>query len=360
MKRDRIRIAVTGTGFGTRIQVPGFRLSGRFDVVALVGRDRERTARIAAEHGIPHAFASLGDALVAVDVDAVSVAAPPAAHAEHVLAALAGRKHVMCEKPMARSLAEAEAMEAAARAAGVVALIDHELRFHPSRAGLARLIASGDIGAPHLLVAFDDLPLYVTPYRSAPAWWFDADAGGGWLGASGSHLIDAVRVWLGDVRRVVGVVERLAAPGTADDTFSLIADTRSGARAVLHQSAAMIGPRSGSLRIAGSEGTAWLDEDWRLWMVRRRTDADDGSAGAPGDPALVPPDADLALPEVDIPRGSGPFAARELPCFVRQALAFADAIEGRPASGPAAATFADGVAVQRVMDAARTGRWMAV
>lgn len=346
----RIRIAITGTGFGTRIQVPGFRLSRRFEVVALVGRDPAKTRQVATEHGVAHAFADIGEALESVEVEAVSVAAPPAVHAEHVLAALAAGKHVLCEKPMARNLAEAEAMEAAARSAGVVARIDHELRFHPSRAALARLIASGRLGEPHLMAAFDDLPLYVAPYRSAPAWWFDAAAGGGWLGASGSHLIDAARVWLGEMRRVVGSVERLAAPGSADDTFSLLIEFASGARGVLHQSAAMLGPRSSSLRIAGSEGTAYLDENWQLWVARR------GSTTV-SEATLEPIPAELVLPEVEIPKTSGPFAARELPCFIRQAQAFADAIEGKRSDGPQAATFADGLAVQRVMEAARTGQW---
>lgn len=351
MSQRRFRIAITGTGFGVRIQAPGFRLSNRFEVVALVGRDSAKTKQIAAEHEIPHAFTDIAEALAAVDVDAVSVAAPPAVHAQHVLAALAAGKHVMCEKPMARNVAEAEAMVSAARAAGVVALIDHELRFHSARATLARLIASGDLGEPRLLVAFDDLPLYVTPYRSAPPWWFDAAAGGGWLGASGSHLIDAARIWLGEMRRVVGSVDRLAASGSADDTFSLLVEFASGARGALHQSAAMIGPRSSSLRIAGSEGSAFLDQDWNLWLSRR------GDAPT-AEPTRAPIPADLALPVVEIPKTSGPFAARELPCFIRQAEAFADAIEGRPQAGPAPATFSDGLAVQRVMDAARTGQWV--
>jgi predicted dehydrogenase len=348
MTQAAIRVVVTGAGFGARIQVPGFRRSGRFEVVALVGRDLERTQRVASDLDVPHAFASLAAALAAVDCDAVSISAPPAAHAEQAITALAAGKHVLCEKPMARNVAEAEAMVAAARDAGVVALIDHEFRFHPARAALARLIRSGGVGEPRLLVACDDLSLYVAPHRSAPAWWFDADAGGGWLGASGSHLIDAAQVWLGAIGNVLGVVERLGAPGTADDTFTVIADFASGARGVLHQSAAVLGPRSSSLRIAGSEATAWLDDEWRLWIAR-----------AGSEPALAPIPDDLALPAIDVPRSAGPFAARELPCFVRQAEAFAAAIDGRPPTDPAPATFEDGLVVQRVMAAARRREWTA-
>jgi predicted dehydrogenase len=344
-----IRIVLTGAGFGARIQVPGLRRSGRFEVAALVGRDLERTRRVAAELDVPHAFDSLEAALGAVDCEAVSISAPPAAHAEQALLAIAAGKHVLCEKPMARDVAEAESMLAAARAAAVVALLDHEFRFHPARATLARLLRSGDLGDPRLLVAFDDLSLYVAPHRSAPAWWFDAEAGGGWLGASGSHLIDAAQVWLGPIRSVLGVVERLGAPGTADDTFTLTVDFASGARGVLHQSAAVLGPRSSALRIAGSEGTAWIDEEWRLWIARRGTE-----------PALAPIPDDLALPALEVPRSAGPFAARELPCFVRQAEALAAAIDGRSFTDPTPATFADGLATQRVMAAARLREWTTI
>jgi predicted dehydrogenase len=123
---------------------------------------------------------------------------------------------------------------------------------------------------------------------------------------------------------------------------------------MLQQSAAVHGPRVQLLRIAGSEGTAWLDESWTLWRV-----------GRGGEPERVVPDADLAPPAHVGMSTAGPFAARELPSFVRQAERFADAIEGRTsASDPRVATFDDGVAVQRVMDAARassrTARWVDV
>lgn len=339
----RLRIAVVGTGFGARIQIPGFRASGRFDVVAIVGRDPARTREVAARVGVATAYTSLNDALAAGDLDAVSIATPPATHAPFAVVAARAGKHVLCEKPMARSVAETTAMCDAVRAAGVVGMIDFEFRFHPARATLRRLIEDGGLGEPQLMVCLDAIPLYVAPYKEPPAWWYDADAGGGWLGASGSHLIDAMRAWLGDAVAVSAAVDRLGR-GTADDTFSLLVDLRSGARAVLHQSAAVLGPRVQALRVSGREGTAWLDEAWNLWR-----------AGRTGDPEPVPIPDDLAAPAIELPAHAGRFAARELPSFVRLAEAFADAIEGRdrPPRAPAAATFADGLASQRIIDAAR-------
>jgi predicted dehydrogenase len=350
----RLRIAVVGTGFGARIHVPGLRACGRFDVVALVGRDAARTRAVAARAGVEHACVTLDEALALPGLDAVAIATPPVSHAALATAAARAGKHVLCEKPMARDVAEAEGMAAAIRAAGVTGLVDFEFRFHPARAMLARLVRRGDLGAPRLLVGVDALPLYVAPYKEPPAWWFDADAGGGWLGASGSHLIDAVRAWLGDVASVAAMVETLGR-GTADDTFALLLRLASGARAVLAQSAAVLGPRVALLRIAGTDGTAWLDDAWHLWR-----------AGRTGAPEAVAVDDDLAVPAVEVPPGSGPFAARELPSFVSLARAFADAIEGRPPApdAPRAATFADGLACQRVIDAARAasreGGWVDV
>ncbi len=339
----RLRIAVVGTGFGARIHVPGLRASGRFDVVALVGRDIERTRDTAARLAIPAACGSVDEACALPDLDAVAIATPPTTHASLAIAAARAGKHVLCEKPMARSVAEARAMRDAVREAGVVGMMDFEFRFHPGRAMLRRMVARGDLGEPQLLVCADAMPLYVAPYKSPPAWWFDADAGGGWLGASGSHLLDATRFWLGDARSVTAMVDTLGR-GSADDTYAIFLRMASGARVVLQQSAAVLGPRFQALRLSGSEGTAWFDEAWELWQ-----------AGRTGDPTRVTIADDLTAPAVDLPPHAGPFAAREFPSYVRLAETFGDTILGRPGSVgmPPAPTFDDGLACQRLMDGAR-------
>ncbi len=360
-----IPIAVVGAGFGARIQVPGLRQSGRFEVVALVARRAERAREAAARLGIPHAYTTLEDALALPGLGAVSIATPPDTHAEYTVTAARARKHVLCEKPMARTLAEAEAMRQAAAGAGVVGLVDHEFRFEPARAALGRLLARGDLGTPRLVACVAHLPLFADATRPAPAWWFDAAAGGGWLGASGSHLLDALRVWLGDFAAVGALVDTVVherrvtgadRPERADaeDSFGLLFRMASGTQGVVQQTAVAWGPPYVVIRIVGGEATAWIDNGGRLWR-----------AGRSGPPLEVEIPADLALPAVSVPPGAGPFAARELPAFTRQAERFADAIEGRgAASDPAPATFADGVATQRVMDAAhesaRLGRWMSL
>jgi predicted dehydrogenase len=359
--QNRIRIAVVGTGFGVRIQVPALVASGRFEVVALVGRREVPARELAAQCGVSRGLTSLDDALAIPAVQAVSIATPPDTHADYAIRAARAGKHVLCEKPMARTLAEARAMRDAVRSAGVVGLIDHEFRFDPARAMLTRLLRAGGLGVPHLVTCLAMSPLYVDPHRPAPAWWFDAASGGGWLGASGSHLLDAVRVWVGEFAAVAALVDHFAAErqgrggvpvqADADDTFSLLFRMAGGAEGMMQQSAASWGPRLTMARIAGAAGTAWIDERGQLWR-----------AGPGRGAAAVEIASDVRLPDVAISERSGPFARWEFPAFVRMAERFADAIEGKAALEPAAATFDDGVAVQAVMDAARQAareeRWV--
>src|SRR5260221_1567100 len=121
---------VVGTGFGCRLPGPATRNAG-FTVPALVGRDALRTRRRADRLRIPHACASLTDALALDGVDAVTIATPPDTHAALAIEACDAGRHVVCEKPFALDAVEAERMLAAAQRAGVTHLVGHEFRWAP-------------------------------------------------------------------------------------------------------------------------------------------------------------------------------------------------------------------------------------
>lgn len=343
-----IGVAVVGTGFGCRIHVPALRAAG-FDVVALVGQDAERTARRAERAGVPAALTSLAEALARPEVEAVSIATPPDTHAPLTIESAAAGRHVLCEKPFALDVREARSMLDAVDKAGVVGLVGHEFRFAPERALVARLIADGAIGTPGLATLVSYVGLVADPESRMPHWWFSTARGGGWLGASGSHLVDQARVWLGEVAGAVGTVGSIAGRG-ADDTFSLLLEMQSGATAVLQQTAAAWGPSAGFTRVAGTRGTVWLDG-----ATVRLTQ--------PGkEPVDVAVPADLALPPVASAAPAGPaedlrhrFSHLELGPSIRQAEVFARLIRGEPLSpnSPLPATFADGVACAEVLDRAR-------
>ena len=139
------KIGIVGTGWGARVQVPTFREAGH-EVVALAGFHRDRTRQVAGELGV-RPVDDWREVVAWPDVELVSVVTPPSEHREMALAALEAGKHVICEKPTAMSVAEAEEMvAAAARHREAIAIVDHELRFLPSwRAARDHMTALGAV-----------------------------------------------------------------------------------------------------------------------------------------------------------------------------------------------------------------------
>jgi predicted dehydrogenase len=338
-----IGAAVVGTGFGARVHVPALRAAG-FDVVALVGRDADRTARRAERLDIAHACTSLTEALALPGVDAVTIAAPPAAHASLAIEACDAGRHVICEKPFALNALEAEAMVAAAKRNGVTALVGHEFRWAPDRALTARAISDGVIGDPRLATLVQYVPLVADPDARVPDWWFDAAKGGGWLGASGSHIVDQVRTWLGEVASVSATLPTVARREGAEDSFAVRLTTRGGAEVVLQQTAASWTPGVvGVAVVAGTDGTLELSGEG-VWVSDRE-----------GRRLLEVPE-DLALPEApgasDDPRHR--YTHLELGPYTRLCEVLRAGMEGSaPSDRVPVPTFADGLACMRVLDAIR-------
>lgn len=328
------RVAVVGTGFGCRVHVPALRAAG-FDVVALVGRDRDRTTRRAQRLDVAVACSGVDEAL-ALGVDAVTIATPPAAHAPVTLEALAAGVHVLCEKPFAVDAAQAETMCQAAETAGLVGLVAHEFRFAPDRALVAHLIAEGAIGTPRLATLVEQIALVADRSTPVPSWWYDETRGGGWLLASGSHVIDQVRHWLGEVERVRSG-SRLHRGDDADDSFTAHLTMASGCEVTLVQSAAAWGPPSSITRVVGTDGTVWIDDESGVWLA---TTEHPGGRLVAKAPSVEPSDD---------PRHR--FTHLELGPFTDLCRQFGVAMAGGGTG--AAATFVDGVANQQVLDQIR-------
>jgi predicted dehydrogenase len=328
------RVAVVGTGFGCRVHVPALRAAG-FDVVALVGQDRERTARRAQRCDIENACVALRDAL-ALGVDAVTIATPPDTHALLAIEALEAGVPVLCEKPFALDASQAAAMCEAA--SGRVALVAHEFRFAPDRAMVKQLIDDGAIGTPRLASLVHQISLVADRSTPVPPWWYDHERGGGWLLASGSHVVDQVRHWLGDVD-VVRSGALLHRGDDADDSFSAHLTMTSGCEVTIVQSATTWGPPLAVTRVAGDRGSVWIDERGSVWHADREHPNGVGAYDAP----VVQPSDD--------PRHR--FTHLELGPFTELCRRFAIAIEGGDPGG--VATFADGLASQRILDDIRKG-----
>jgi predicted dehydrogenase len=336
---------VVGTGFGCRVHVPALRNAG-FDVVALVGRNKDRTTRRAERVGVPTVCTSLRTALELPNADAVTVATPPDTHAPLTIEACEARRHVICEKPFALDRIEASQMLAAAARAHVTHLVGHEFRWAPERALVARALDAGAIGEPRTFSLVEYVPLVSDPETPMPSWWFDPARGGGWLGASGSHVVDQVHTWFGEIASVSASLPRVGARRNgAEDSFVVRLSTVSGVHGVLQQTAASwTAGAVGVSIVAGTEGTIEVTADG-VWLSNR------------GRRQILPIPDDLALPAssvaTDDPRER--FTHLELGPYTRLCEAFRAGVAAETDATTAVPvpTFADGLAEMRVLDAIR-------
>ena len=346
------RVGIIGTGWGARVQVPAFREAG-LEVVSIAGHNADRTRRAAGELGL-EAFDDWR-ALVASNVDLVTIVTPPSEHLIMASAALDAGKHVLSEKPMALDVPEARQLVAAARRhPDQLALIDHELRFLPSfRAARERI---GELGG----IRYAEVR-YASPGRGdrsrAWNWWSDAKQGGGIWGAVGSHFIDTLR-FLGmeieaaqaslqtiiDERPFENAKRRV----TSDDCALVNLRLAGGAIAALTLSAVASGPdEPATVTIHGEDGAMRLVGEELLTALR-------------GEPFTLAAGDELA-PR----RGNSAGGAFGSGTYFL-GLALRSALDGGERNALAnAATFDDGLAHQRVLDAARAssgseGCWIAV
>jgi predicted dehydrogenase len=349
MGSETLGAVVVGTGFGVLTHLRALREAG-VAVHALVGRNPARTADRAARMGVEHAITDLSQALALPGVDIVSIATPPHTHAEIAIAACEAGKHVMCEKPFAANLAEAERMLDAAERAGVVHTLGTEFRFATGQALATRAIRAGVVGKPRLATFLALLPALADPKGEVPAWWGDASEGGGWLGAFASHTIDQMRATLGEWAGLSASLDLVSdRDWTAEDSFTIHFRTVGGCTGILQSSAGTWGPPALSSRISGPAGTLTIAGDQVSVAgpdgVRELEIPDELRNPAPN-----PPDPELLVTQYDMLHSMG----IDIGPFTKLFAHMRDTILGAPtAEDPVPGTFADGVALQRITDAIR-------
>lgn len=200
--QDRLRVAMVGHGFMGAAHSQGWRTAPRFfdlgvepEMAVIVGRDPERTEAARRQYGWHAASTDWRAAVTDPDIDVVDICSPGSSHVEVAIAALEAGKHVLCEKPLANSVAEAEAMiaaAAAARTSGVRSMVGFSYRRVPAIAFAKQLVAAGRLGTVRQVRA-----LYLQDWLADPegpmTWRLDKSlAGSGSLGDIGAHAIDLV------------------------------------------------------------------------------------------------------------------------------------------------------------------------
>lgn len=291
-----IKVGVIGASFARAAFLPALATINEAEVVAIASQRLESAKSAGDEFGVPEAYDDWQAMLASHDLDLVCIATPTDTHAPMALAALESGAHVLCDKPMAMNSEESAAMLEKADSLGRIHMIDHELRFNPNRRKIQELIESGAIGkVKHLNIVNISAALSDPSSKSEGDWWMLEERGGGRMGASGSHQIDLIRFWLGNVVSANGVVETMvpnridkasgnAWTATADDFTRFTLKMESGALAtVLISGAARHGVGS-STQIFGSEGTIFLsDNDEKLLVAKAGEDFQDQSVSDPNE-----------------------------------------------------------------------------
>ena len=292
--RSTLRVAMVGHAFMGSAHSQAWRTAPRFFDLPLrpamslvVGHDAGRAAAAAERLGAAASAADWRTAVVRDDVDLVDICTPGSTHAEIAIAALEAGKHVLCEKPLANTVAEAEAMAAAAeraRAHGVRAMVGFTYRRVPAIALARRLVAEGRVGeVRHVRAQY--LQDWIVDPEAPLSWRLDkAQAGSGALGDIGAHVIDLTQHIVDDrIREVTGRLETFVkerpypagetagglggggsaterGPVTVDDSASFLATFTGGAMGVFEATRFATG-RKNAIRIEvnGSRGSIAFD-----------------------------------------------------------------------------------------------------
>src|SRR6266567_1766855 len=192
------RVGIIGAGFGAQVHAPGFRSEG-WEVAAICSRNREKAEKAARAAGIPDVHADPMELIRRDDLAAVAITTPPGSHHELSIAALKAGKHVLCEKPFALDAKQAAEMRELAEKTGRTAMVNHEFRHTPQRAYIKDLLSDGYIGKFQLCTVELFLDRYASVQPRPLTWMASRSEGGGVLGALGSHYIDGLRHWFGEV-----------------------------------------------------------------------------------------------------------------------------------------------------------------
>lgn len=371
-----IRVALFGTKFMGKAHSQAWRSVNMFFPEApkverkvIVGRNPSETEEAAETYGWAEASTDWKKVMRRDDIDLVDVCTSGDQHCPMVLEAAKRGKHIICEKPLANTLAEAKRMAKAAEKAGVKNFLMHNYRRAPAVALAKKLVEEGRIGTLHHFRA-----RYLQDWAMSPdlhlVWRFDKKlAGSGALGDLGAHIIDLGRHLCGEIAEVAATTEtfikqRPVAPGsrkkaavTVDDAVAMAVRFENGAIGTLEATRFAPGRKNfNTFEINGSKGSIEFDLE-NLNNLRFYSTED-------------PPEVEGFHEIIAVSKGKHPYADHWWAdghilgyehTFTHSVADFLQGLGGRKRIRP---DFEDGLRNQLVLEAAakaaRTKRWVKV
>ena len=194
-----IRIGIAGLGAAGRAFVPAIAAHPRFELCAIADPSRAIRDEFSGLDGVG-AYPDCEAMIARAAIDVVCIATPTQMHAEQALAAFAAGKHVLLEKPMATTLADAQRVVSAASAAGKVLLVGHSHSYDAPIARMRSLVEEGTLGAPRMANTWCFTDWVYRPRRPEE---LDVAQGGGVTFRQGAHQLDILRLLCGGLARTV-------------------------------------------------------------------------------------------------------------------------------------------------------------
>ncbi len=255
---EKVRVGLIGTGFIGNIHAMSLKETHNAELVAVASRTPGKAATFAQAHGIPASYEDYRELLARADVDAVIVGVPNYLHEVIVVAAAQAGKHILCEKPFARTLEEGQRMLAAVKQAGVHLVYGEMLCFAPKYVRAKRLADEGALGDVFLVKQSEE---HDGPHMP---WFWDVNlSGGGVLLDMGCHSIEFARWILGRpaVKSVTARMGTFVHQGRTlgEDHSFCIVEFVNGALAVCENSWAKTGGIDDSCEIYGTKGHTRAD-----------------------------------------------------------------------------------------------------
>ena len=246
------------------------------EVVAFYGSNRERTAKLAAQHG-GTVYDDFDRFLSHRPMDLVAIGSPSGLHAEQGIAAARRGLHVLTEKPIDVSTEKADALIEAAEAAGVKLGVFFQDRLHPAIVQIKRAIAGGSLGTPVMIsgrVKWHRPPEYYASSRWRGTLALD---GGGALINQAIHTVDLLLWFFGPVARVSGATATRVHKIEAEDTAAAVLEFANGALGTIEAATSVYPGYARRVEITGSEGTLVLEHDRLASVDLRSTPPDLGA-----------------------------------------------------------------------------------
>jgi predicted dehydrogenase len=231
--------------------------------LVFASRDVARARAFARRYGAVAAYGDYAEAVSDAHADAVIVCTPHDRHLADARLALAAGKHVLVEKPIARTLGETDEMIAAAGAAGRVLMVAEQFHFMPAFRHVHAVVGAGRLGP------LRELHLFARGFARRTGWRLDRDRmGGGALIDGGIHYVHNLRWWGGPVRRVYALRPPPTVDTGGEDTVAVLAELASGAVGLVSNSLGSPGlPKFQWSTVTGARASCFADNRGRFVVV---------------------------------------------------------------------------------------------